>query len=303
MPAVPEVLLFPLKPPFTKLWISSIRSGFARCFFRLRWKSRVGHHNAGQDAGQPGSPSLPPTLAAVVSVGPLGVPRYWATVWSDVLTTSLEASTRRKHLAAVDRLNQAVQRQRGSDCLDRLIAEADGDALEDCLVGFLAQLRKEAAIAGVDKSSTWTSAVSFVTDMLRHAGNSSGARADEIEAKLLKLETLYRQLTPNPKKPPPPIRALPPLVIEDLYEIFRPDSPRNPFRTDTLRWRNRRFFLVPWTPTAAHARIRYQNIVKALATEPGMQPFPDGKDLSLPPEKKFGNTIIDTMNRLRDLDD
>ncbi|MEY9722180.1 hypothetical protein ABIA22_004734 [Sinorhizobium fredii] len=131
-------------------------------------------------------------------------------------------------------LYDSVQRQRGSDCLDRLIAEADADALEDCLVGFLAQLRNEAAVTNVDKTSTWTSAVSFVSDMLCFSG-TSGARAAEIEAKVLRLETLYRQLVPNPETPPLPIRALPPLVIEDLYEVFKTDSPRNPrWCTDRL---------------------------------------------------------------------
>lgn len=58
-----------------------------------------------------------------------------------------------------------------------------------------------------------------------------------------------------------------------------------------------------WANQIAHARIRYENIGKALATEPGERPFPDGKDLSVTPEQKFGNSIIDTMNRMRDLDD
>lgn len=53
----------------------------------------------------------------------------------------------------------------------------------------------------------------------------------------------------------------------------------------------------------AHARIRYENICKALATDPGERPFPNGKDLSVTPEQKFGNTIVDTMSRLKDLDD
>ncbi|WP_176907555.1 hypothetical protein [Sinorhizobium sp. NFACC03] len=38
----------------------------------------------------------------------------------------LEPSTRRKHLSALARLYDAVQRLRGSDCLDCLIADADG---------------------------------------------------------------------------------------------------------------------------------------------------------------------------------
>ncbi len=45
--------------------------------------------------------------------------------------------------------------------------------------------------------------MSFVTDMLRFAGNASGASAHEIEAKLFRLETLYRQLVPNTETPAP----------------------------------------------------------------------------------------------------
>ncbi|ASP89617.1 hypothetical protein CDO26_36445 (plasmid) [Sinorhizobium meliloti] len=55
-----------------------------------------------------------------------------------------------------------------------------------------------------------------------------------MEARLLRIDTLYRQLAPNPGAPAPPVRALPPSV---LYEIFRPDSPRNPFKIEALRWR------------------------------------------------------------------
>lgn len=190
------------------------------------------------------SPPVPRTLSGMVSIGPSGVPRFWATIWSDVLKASLEASTRKKHMQALDQLYEAVRRQRGSDCLDRLIAENDGDALEDCLVGFLAQLRNEASVARVDKSSTWRSAVSFVIDMLRFAGSSPGAQASGMGVKLLRLETLYRQLTPSSEAPAPPIRALPPLVVEDLYEIFRPDSRRNPFKTAALRWRNLLIFML-----------------------------------------------------------
>ena len=187
---------------------------------------------------------VPPSMRGLAAVGSYGAPRFWATIWIDVCKTKLEPSTRRNHLSALDRFYAAVKRQRGTDCLDQLIADADADALEDCLSGFLAQLRNEAAVDRVDKSSTWTSVVTFVTEMLRRAGNESGLLASEMEAKLLRLDTLYRQLVPNPETPAPPIRALPPMVVEDLYEVFRPDSSRNPFKTETLRWRNLLIFML-----------------------------------------------------------
>lgn len=190
------------------------------------------------------TPPLPPALAGIASIGPFGLPRYWASIWSDLLNASWEASTRRKHLAALDRLYETVRRQRGSECLDRLLANADAQALEECLMGFLVQLRNEAVVDGVDRAATWTSAVMFVSDILRHAGTPSGAQAADLQARLLRIEALSGQLVPNSAKPQPPIRALPPLVVEDLYEIFSPDSPRNPFRTTAARWRNLLIFML-----------------------------------------------------------
>lgn len=116
---------------------------------------------------------VPQTLAGSLITGAIGAPRFWATIWSDVLKASWKPSTRRRHLAAIDRLYKAVQRQRGSDCLDRLLAEADAQALEECLLGFLTQLRNEAVVDEVDRASTWTSAVMFVSDMLSHSGSVS----------------------------------------------------------------------------------------------------------------------------------
>lgn len=60
---------------------------------------------------------------------------------------------------------------------------------------------------------------------------------------------------------------------------------------------------IGWANQLSHARIRYENIVKALSVGPGMQVFPDGRDLSITAEQKAGTSIIDTMKRLRDLDD
>jgi hypothetical protein len=133
---------------------------------------------------------------------------------------------------ALDRLYRAAERQIGRDCLDRILADCDFDALESVLVGFLAQLRNEVVINGIQRSSAWASALEFVTD-----------RMDELNDRLLRLSRMYDQLRPNPPKAGPPIRALPPAVVEDLYSIFDPSSLRNPFRSEGLRWRNALTFL------------------------------------------------------------
>jgi hypothetical protein len=93
---------------------------------------------------------IPPALAGKICLGKSNVPRFWASIWIDVLKASLETTTKQRHLSALARLYKAAERQLGSDCLDRLLADLDFDALEDVLVGFLAQLRNEAAIDGAD---------------------------------------------------------------------------------------------------------------------------------------------------------
>jgi integrase len=165
-------------------------------------------------------------------------------IWLDILKGSLARSTRRSHLSAIDRLYEAAHRRHGSDCLDRLLADADWDAIEDVLAGLLVRLRNEAALAAEDRSAAWVSALTFVRDIRRFNTPSAGARMTDVENRLLRLDRLYGQLAPNSVRPPPPIRALPPVVIEDLYAIFDPVSTRNPFKSERLRWRNLLIFML-----------------------------------------------------------
>ena len=141
-----------------------------------------------------------------------------------MLKGPFEPSTKQRHLDAVSRLYEAAERQRGTDCLDRLLADLDFDAIEDVLAGFLAQIRNESAIKSVDRSRTWDSALLFVTDILRYGGSAAGTRAIAIQTRLQRLERLYSVLSPNPVRTSPLIRALPPVVIDDLYAIFDPTS-------------------------------------------------------------------------------
>jgi hypothetical protein len=134
--------------------------------------------------------SVPAPLVGFTVVGRRGVPRFWASIWSDVLKAGLADGTRRLHLTGVDRLYLAAERQLGRDCLDEILSNFDFDALQSILVGFLAQLRNEAAVDQVDRSSSWLSAIQFVTDVLKHCGPQAGRRAREIEDRLLRLDRL-----------------------------------------------------------------------------------------------------------------
>lgn len=49
-----------------------------------------------------------------------------------------------------------------------------------------------------------------------------------------------------------------------------------------------------WDNQLDHARTRLANIEIALAARPGAKAFPDGRDLSVPVEKKLGTSVLDT---------
>jgi integrase len=189
-------------------------------------------------------PDIPPSLTGWILVNDSYQPRFWATIWADCILTNLKHGTRGGHLAAVERLYQAVTEQTGADELDDLIAQADFEALEAVLGGFQATLRNESATTGKTHERTWQSALRFINDMMAHLSRASGSPMSDVNANLFRLKRLYSQLSPTPPKPAPPIRALPAVVVEELYMLFNPESAHNPFRTEALRWRNYLLFLM-----------------------------------------------------------
>ena len=92
-------------------------------------------------------------------VDDLGRPRYWATIWADVLNAGVDDGTRARQLTAVEALYRTVAMQTGKDGLDGMIAALDFDGLESALGGFLSVLRNDSAIHGIDRDQTWTTAL------------------------------------------------------------------------------------------------------------------------------------------------
>ncbi|GAA0569665.1 hypothetical protein [Caenispirillum bisanense] len=187
---------------------------------------------------------LPAPLTGWVAVNDLGLPRLWATIWADILMGRVAEATRGAHLAAVEKLYESVTEQVNGDRLDAILAALDFDELEAVLGGFLARLRNESAIKGIDRAQTWDSALKFVHDIVNHIGRADGAAFADVQVRLLRLNALYGQLAPSADRPPAPVRALPAVVVEDLYQIFHPESERNPFRSAAARWRNYLIFLL-----------------------------------------------------------
>jgi len=188
--------------------------------------------------------SLPPSLRGWVVTDRLGRLRYWPTIWAELTRSASADRTRQVHLTAIDRLYASAEVQLGADRLDDALTVGDFDVLEGILGGFLGTLRNEGLIAGVGRADTWRSAMAFVGDIMRLRGGSSGEEIFAIETRLRRLERLYGRLSPTPPATRAPIRALPAIVVEDLYAQFDPTSPRNPFRSTPLKWRNFLIFLL-----------------------------------------------------------
>ena len=189
-------------------------------------------------------PSLPPSLAGWVLTDRHGRPRYWPTIWVEMAHARASGRTQQVHLGALDRLYASAEGQLGADRLDSILAAGDLDILEQVLAAFLGKLRNDGLISGADRSGAWRTAVRFVGDIMRLRGSSSAAEVSDIELGLRRLERLYGQLSPTPPSTRAPLRALPALVIEDLWEQFDPTSARNPFRSTPLQWRNLLIFLL-----------------------------------------------------------
>jgi len=171
-------------------------------------------------------------------------PRYWATVWSDVLAGDISESTRRQNLSAIERLYRVAEALPGSPGLDRLIADMNFDTLEAALGGLLTEFRNEAKGRLIDRNIAWRIALRFVENVMSHLSPAAEVRVADLAMRIERLNRLYARLAPMGPRPPKPIRALPAVVVEDLYEIFNPQSPRNPFKTASQRWRNYMIFLM-----------------------------------------------------------
>ncbi len=189
-------------------------------------------------------PSLPPSLAGWTLTNRHGRPRYWPTIWVEMAHAHASNRTRQVHLGALDRLYASAEAQLGTDRLDHALAAGDFHVLENVLAGFLGKLRNDGLISGADRSGAWRTVVTFVGDVMRLHGTSTSAELSEMESGLRRLERLYGQLSPTPASTRTPLRALPAVVIEDLWQQFDPTSTRNPFRNPALRWRNFLIFLL-----------------------------------------------------------
>lgn len=184
-------------------------------------------------------PAVPRALRGPVLVDRDGRPRFWPAVDSFLHCGGLAASTTEERSSGIERLYAFSEAQHLSDPgLDALFAFGDLARLHDVLHAFFAMLRNEASRKGRSPIKAWRAAIAFSTgamDRLLRSGALASGSAQELVASVARLS---HHLTLGTRRRVQRVRGLPAGVVEDLYELISPDSPRNPFRTEAQRWRN-----------------------------------------------------------------
>jgi hypothetical protein len=172
----------------------------------------------------------PAALLGPYCADSFGLPRYSATIWIDFLNGHLATSTRAKYAAAANELYLQAERMNPPVDLDAALLTADIADLEAVLTASLLS-----STDGLNAQGRWRLSKKFVFSVLENVVRSDTA---ELGRELRRVKSLYAQLRPAGRRPNVRLRAIPASALEELYEIFRPDSTRNPFRTEALRWRN-----------------------------------------------------------------
>jgi len=174
-------------------------------------------------------------------------PRYWPTIWTNLDGAHLSDSTLKRKLHAIDGLYRCACNVLGDELgLDRAIARLDFRVLETCASAYFAELSNRSIQSGRDTSRQWLDAFGFLKSSVERLalGGGDQRRWTEVQTALLRFERLYSSLKPFKSSKPVAIRALPAVVVEDLFELFTPGSSKNPFRTQSGQWRNFLLFLL-----------------------------------------------------------
>lgn len=178
---------------------------------------------------------MPASITGPYCADRAGFPRYCSTIWIDVLKGHLAPSTRSMYASAADSLYQHAESMVPSIDLDAALLAPDLLKVEAVLSASL--LARQAD----QDARRWRLACSFVFSILQ---NIVGSDTGDMTQRLRFMRQRFAQLSVRVRRPSSNARALPPLALEDIYEVLHPTSLRNPFRTSQAKWRNFVLFLV-----------------------------------------------------------
>lgn len=180
---------------------------------------------------------IPVLLQKPTLVDSKGLPRFWATIWQLYLPSDLARSTIAKQLAYVESFYQFADQLDGPGALDNAIANIDLTALGTVLESFFISIQNQPITTSSE--AKWNTVMRFVGECVTRLSKSSPAlnRINEIDARIARLNLLYKNLRIKKRKTQEPLRSLPADVIDTLYQNLDPQSANNPFRNNRTKWR------------------------------------------------------------------
>ena len=173
-----------------------------------------------------------------VLVDPHGTPRYWPAVWQLFFGGALAESTLRRQLRHLDALYRSFDEGAGLGSLDDAIARCDLDCIAEGLDRFFVTLTNEQCPPATG-AERWRASLHFVESLLERLARAQdvSTRLNSLRSRLERLERLYGDLRPARRRSSRFVRALPPAVLRELYEMVLPESASNPFLQVRTQWR------------------------------------------------------------------
>lgn len=172
-------------------------------------------------------------------VDDFGIPRPFAVVWSENIAAKMSVDQVQRHLSSVGLLYEVADELLGHGSLDIALAKCELVQIEAMVQSLIARLAN--GNAGWERRPSVNHITRFLSDIFKYGGHPDSL--DPILRFIRRLKAMYGDLIVEGKRPPPPLRALPATVLQDLMVVFDPYSERNPFRTEALRWRNYMIFM------------------------------------------------------------
>lgn len=188
---------------------------------------------------------IPSKLHGPILIDSLGLPRYWATIWSLYNTADLATSTRQKQMLYIEGIYQFADSLWGHGFLDMAITKVDIGSIGELLEAYFISIQNQPTINS-SAHAKWHSAFEFIrlTLLRLSKGSNSFSELKALEARVNRLNLLYQQLKIKRQPSPDIIRSLPASVVEALYVMLDPTSPTNPFRNTRTKWQVFVIFIV-----------------------------------------------------------
>lgn len=161
------------------------------------------------------------------------MPRFWATAWMfSTFGSALSENSQKARLRHLDAFYHFIDERYGVDSLDDAISSRDAERTQEYVEAFYLALTSQAPCTTTNVQR-WEVVRAFIQHTARRlaVSHSSWEALSAFLGVMVKLRSHKRGRVKF-------IRALPAVTLLDLLEVAEPTSPRNPFRSESIRWRN-----------------------------------------------------------------